>query len=301
MANLHDLKRRITSVQKTKKITQALNMVSAAKFRKAQGAVLNARPYEKNLKLMIRDVFERTPQEIEHEYFKERTKGKTLLVVIAADSGLCGGFNASIIKKTNRYLAENSNQEIDLFLIGSKAVKYYLRHNSEFVKYHYENVFDKFEYHDAVHYADQLVDLYLQNDFKEIVIIYNEFKSAITQNVIDEKYLPVLMDEIIGSEKDYKKDKCTDENEGKECLSNYIYEPSQQSVLDKIIKHFLHYKIYRTLVESYASEQGARMTAMDSATENAIEVIDMLALKYNRERQAKITAEIAEIIGGSMS
>ncbi len=292
MAGLHDLKRRITSVQKTKKITQALNMVAASKFRRAQTAILSARPYEQNLRNMLADILKRKTSKTEHLYFKERTTGKTLLVVISADKGLCGGFNTSIFKKTVNYLQNHQQQETELYVLGNKAVKFLTKNFPDRVKYAYRDVLDKIEYARAIEYADELVNIYLNENIKEIVFIYNEYKSAIAQNVVMEQFLPI--DGNIFEQPTEKKEPAV-------YLSPYIYEPDLSAVLDRIAGHFIRYKMFRIMTESFAAEQGARMTAMDAATENAKEVIAELELKYNRERQARITAEIAEIIAGAVS
>lgn len=291
MAGLYDLKRRINSVQKTRKITQALNMVSASKFRHARAAILSARPYEQNLQVMLSDIFKRNVLELDHLYLKERSAGRTLLVIISADKGLCGGFNSSVFKRGSSYLQENKEKKIELYVIGNKAVKFFSKNFPEQVKYTQRDSLDKIEYSQAIAYAEELVELYKKEDIKEIVFIYNEYKSVITQNVIEEKFLPIDVNLFKGAEQQ--------EDKKDIILSNYIYEPNLTNVLDKIAGHFIHYKMYRILAESFAAEQGARMTAMDTATENAKDVIAELELTYNRERQGRITAEIAEIIAGA--
>jgi F-type H+-transporting ATPase subunit gamma len=284
MANLKSIKKRIVSVKNTRQITKAMKMVSAAKLRRAQENVVAARPYAGKLA----EVLERLAQSQESDaspLMTKRETGRALLVVVTSDRGLCGGFNANLIKAAERFIRERSGEfkEISLMTIGRKGYEF-LR-NRHTVRKHHGNIFSTLSYQTAALVARELVEGYLADEYDQVFIIYNAFKSVMTQDITLEQLLPV-----------------TPKNaESEEQATEYIYEPSKAALLDELLPKHIEVQVFKSLLESLASEHGARMTAMDAASKNATEMIGKLTLIYNRARQAAITTELMEIISGAES
>ena len=284
MANLKSIKKRIVSVKNTRQITAAMKMVSAAKLRRAQENVVAARPYAGKLA----EVLERLAQSQESDaspLMVKRDTGRALLVVVTSDRGLCGGFNANLSKAAERFIKERSGEfkELSLMTIGRKGYEF-LR-NRHTVRKHHGNIFSTLSYQTAALIAAEIVEGYLAEEYDEVYVIYNAFKSVMTQDITLEQLLPVT----------------PKGGEAEEQTTQYIYEPSKSALLDELLPKHIEVQVFKSLLESLASEHGARMTAMDSASKNATEMIGKLTLIYNRARQAAITTELMEIISGSES
>jgi len=290
MASLKDIRSRIDSTKNTQKITSALKLVSAAKLRRAQENIVNVRPYAKSLLTLIADVAE--TQKIQHKLLEKNEKPKAVLyVVIASDRGLCGGFNNSIAKFTEQVLAEKKStyEKMDFIFIGKRVKDYFARR--KVVPMDSIIGLDKdISYELATDVAKKLIDAFESGEFDEIQIVYNEFKSAISQEVVCERLLPI----------DTSKVNSFDQQGDKQNFAkDLIFEPSPQEIIEVLLKKHFTVQIYRCMSESVASEHGARMTAMESSTKNAGELIKKLNTTYNKLRQASITNELIEITSGA--
>jgi|SRR6185369_9208512 len=284
MANLKSIKKRIVSVKNTRQITAAMKMVSAAKLRRAQENVVAARPYAGKLA----EVLERLAQSQESDaspLMVKRDGSRALLIVVTSDRGLCGGFNANLSKAAERFIKERSAEfsELSLMTIGRKGYEF-LR-NRHTVRKHHGNIFSTLSYQTAALIAAEVIEGYLAEEYDEVYVIYNAFKSVMTQDITLEQLLPVTPKAEVAEEQN----------------TQYIYEPSKAALLDELLPKHIEVQIFKSLLESLASEHGARMTAMDSASKNATEMIGKLTLIYNRARQAAITTELMEIISGAES
>ncbi len=283
MATLREIRNRISSVTSTQQITKAMKKVAAAKLRRAQENILAFRPYSYKLRDLIGHLITLSEDLHNIPLLEKRPVENVLLVVVTSDRGLCGAFNGNIIRHAILRIAEYSNREISVFTVGRKATEFFEKRDYV-VQSQKVNLFNHLKFEDATDISSQLVSLYLDGTFDRIEIIYNEFKSAIQQNLIVEQFLPFVADE-----------------EMLKSVSkiDFIYEPDKASILNHLIPKHLNVQVWRTLLESNAAEQGARMTAMESATDNAQEMIEKLTVFYNRSRQAAITTEISEIVSGS--
>ncbi len=290
MSNLREIKKRIVSVKKTRSITSALKMVAAAKFRKAQMLALQIRPYSFKIEELAKDIAKRT--DIKHDFFTINENKKICIVVVTADRGLCGGFNTNLIRTAVNVVQENQSKgfEVDIFTIGSKGYNFFKARDYSICDQEI-GVFDKLNINNAKLIGDKIRNLFVENQYNQIKIVYNQFKSAV-QTIIDDKVLlPLSKQEIIEE---------TNKNEPEvEEFSDYIYEPTAERVVDEILNKYIDNELYHILLESNAAEQGSRMTAMDAATDNANNVIEDLTLQYNKARQADITKELSEIVGGA--
>lgn len=281
MASLKDLKNRINSVQKTEQITSAMRMVAAAKLRRAQSDIIAARPYAIKANDVLISLVTRTNPDM-HPLLRVREPKKGVLVVIASDRGLCGSFNQNVFRRAESFIKENQSryEELSLVLIGKRSGDFFKRKDVNIRK---SIVIGNPSYELASDIGDDLIEGYINEEFDELTIIFNEFKSAMTQVLHEDRVLPVERiesdDEMINVE--------------------YLYEPSEDVLLDTLLPMSLKIFFYRALLESAASEHGARMTAMESASGNAAEMIDKLSIKYNRARQAAITTELMEVVGGA--
>ena len=279
MANIRDIKVRIESVKNTKQITNAMKMVAAAKLRKAQDRIIKARPYADYINTMIRTLQFKNKNS-QHPLFEENPSDeKKALVVVTSDRGLCGSFNSSIIRTTMKHLSENTNY--DIICIGKKGLEHLKKRNTTILN-SYVNLFNEMDFSISKNVATEIIDLFINQKYDKIDILYNEFKSAIQQNIVIKQLLPIVPIED------------TDIAE-----MDYLYEPDEMHVMGELGRKYIDVEIWRIFLESSAAEQGARMTAMDSATDNASDLIDKLTLKYNRARQAGITTEIIEISSGA--
>jgi F-type H+-transporting ATPase subunit gamma len=280
MANLQEIRRRIVSVKSTQKITRAMKMVAAAKLRRAQESLLNTRPYALHMRAITAGLVASADRK-SHPLLACRTGGRVRLVVVTSDRGLCGGFNAGIVHETMKQVETTfSGRSVALTIVGRKGVELFRRRNLP-VHNEYLGVFEKFSVSAGVRIVDELVDSFLEGGFNEVHCLYNEFKSAVSQRITVEKLLPY------------------DPEESDQAAPNWIFEPSEDAVLLRLLRANLYAQMHRILHESAASEQGARMSAMDSATKNAGDVLQRLSLEYNRARQDAITSEVVEIISGA--
>jgi len=287
MATLRDIRRRINSVKSTQQITRAMKLVAAAKLRRAQGRIMEARPYSYKMGEVLSDLALRTPREL-HPLLASREAGtrRKLLVVISGDRGLCGAFNSNIIRRSLEFLrAHQDDPEISLTLmvVGRKVRDFYRRRGQVTVRSEYANFFDKLAYSHAAQIAQDFTRAYLAEEVDEVHLVYNEFKSVATQRVAMEQLLPIQPAEV---------------PEGKPVVE-FIFEPSPAAVLERLLPKHVEVQVYRALMESLAAEYGARMTAMENATKNASEMIDLLTLQFNKARQERITKELLEIVGGA--
>lgn len=283
MATLRDIRRRITSIQNTQQITKAMKMVAAAKLRRAQESIIEARPYATKLRDVLGSLSLRTDPRA-HPLLVRREVSKVELMPISSDRGLCGGFNQNVFRVAERFIRENQEiyESIALSIVGRKALEYFSRRNYAIHK-DYINIFRMLTYETASAIAAEVIESYTTGLFDEIYLVYNEFRSAISQRPVLVKLLPI---DPIPVEPGY-------------VITSYIYEPNEEEILETLLPRYVEYEMYRAFLESQASEQGARMTAMDSATNNAQEMLEKLTLHYNRVRQAAITKELMDIIGGA--
>lgn len=289
MATLREIRRRIGAVKSTQKITKAMKMVAAAKLRRAQENILSARPYAYKLGSLIKHLA-LNPEAQQNPLIRIREVKKTLFVVVTADRSLCGAFNANIIRRVVQMLNEDFREaraegRIEMFTVGRKGDEFFTKRNYP-VKRRFTNVFHHLEFSTAHDIIDACVVEYNEGRADEVFVVYNEFKSALQQNLVLEKLLPVEPEKV--------------EADGRYLgETDYIYEPSQYEIINTLVPRHLSVQMWRILLESFAAEMGARMTAMDSATENAGELMQDLTLYYNRARQAAITKEILEVVSGA--
>ncbi|AJF07687.1 ATP synthase F1 subunit gamma [Geoalkalibacter subterraneus] len=286
MANLKEIKKRIGTVKNTRQITKAMKMVSAAKLRRAQDAVVAARPYADKMSNVLASLAMREDSE-SHPLLLQREKKRALVVLMTADRGLCGGFNANISKTAERFIRKNEEdfEQVDLMIIGRKGNEYLKRRpGMNIVKVH-ENIMGSVSYSTAALLGQEIVNQYQEETYDVVYLAYNAFRSAISQEPTLTQVLPVVPRETVGEE----------------TVTDYLYEPHRSEVLEQLLPKNVEVQIFRALLESVASEHGARMSAMDSASKNASEMIGRLTLQYNRARQAAITKELMEIISGAES
>lgn len=281
MPNLQDIRRRIGSVKSTQKITKAMKMVAAAKLRRAQEAIMNARPYAYHMRDLTASLAARADRE-SHALLRVGEGSKIGVIVVTSDRGLCGSFNTNIVNETMRMLRERfPGKEVELTVAGRKGVEA-LRRRPCTIRATHIGAYEKFSVNAASRIIDDVVAEFVNGNTSEVYCLYNEFKSAISQRVTLERMLPYEPPE---------QDSASE--------INYIYEPNAREILFALLVRNIQVQMYRILLESAASEQGARMTAMDSATNNAGDVIDRLTLKYNRARQDAITSEVVEVVSGA--
>lgn len=289
MATLREIRRRVQSVKNIEKITKAMKMVAAVKFRKAQENVLAARPYAKKIGEIIRNLIP-TVENLDNELCEDREIRKLCVMVVTADRGMAGSFNTNLIKEAQnlvnaKYSEFYKSNNLFLITVGKKAFDHFSRKNFD-IYAKYNGVFDKLEFVNARNIVNDVIAGYKEKKIDRVVIIYNEFKSVIQSKIIEEQFLPIVSLHSEGKKTEKE-------------VANFIYEPSSMELIDYLLPKHLNTQIWRILLESYASEQAARMTAMDSATNNANELIDSLQLIYNKARQAGITKEILEVVGGA--
>lgn len=286
MASLRDIRKRIKTVKNTRQITKAMKMVAAAKLRKAQEAIVNARPYATTLDAMTSALMGRAePGELSHPLLTTREPKKIEVLVLTSDRGLAGGFNANVNRRVLRFVQEAQTKyaEVHVTCIGRKGAEF-LRGKGVTVRKDWPGLLNKVSYATVAEAAEELAGRFLSGEVDAVYLAYNEFLSAIAQQV---KLTPLLPFETPAA----------DTKAG--AKSEYKYEPNQQAVLDALVPKALNTKVYRAILESIASEHGARMTAMENATKNAGEMIGKLTLFYNRTRQAAITKELMEIVSGA--
>jgi len=286
MATLRDIKRRIIGVKNTQKITKAMKMVSAAKLRRAQSRIVNARPYTNIISEMLSNLA--TEEDMAtNPFFIQKEVKNVAVVVVTADRGLCGAFNNNIIREATRYIDEEINAEglnAFVYCVGKKSADYFSRRNYNVIEKDI-GLFSSLDYSSALNISDNLVSEFSKETYDKVVVIYNEFISMIRQKIQVQQFLPIP---VLSSSEEKQVQQ-----------PNYIFEPDSRSIFNYLIPKLLKAQVWRSLLESNAAELGARMTAMDNATTNAQEMIRSLNLTYNKERQAAITKEILEIVSGA--
>lgn len=285
MPSLKAIRKRIGSVKNTRKITRAMKLVAAAKLRRAQDNIIAARPYAQALASVVSELAEVAGTDA-HPLFEDRKGNKIAIVAFTSDRGLAGAFNANVVKKVEAFVANElpADSEVSLRLIGRKANQYFSRRNANITSFDPAPT-SATALQVAGETANRIVDDFLAKKVDRVLVVYNEFKSAISQTVVIKQVLPVVPDKADGG--------------GAGSSVDYTYEPGKEELLARLVPLFIQIGLYRAALESIAGEFGARMSAMESATKNAGEMIAKLTLQYNRARQASITKELLEIIGGA--
>ncbi len=281
MPALIDIRRRIRSVKSTQQITKAMKMVSAAKLRRAQEAMFAARPYARKMLEVLNSLASRANPEA-HPLLQDRGHGRVLLVVVTGDKGLCGAFNANIIRTAARFVAEQPPGRVELALVGRKGRDFFRRRAIK-VRTEQVGVFAALRYATARDLAAQLIDAFTRAEVDQVFLVYNEFKSVIQQRIVIDRLLPIERHAL----------------RPQESHLDHLYEPSPAEIFSRILPKHVEVQVWRALLESAAAEHGARMTAMDAATNNATEMIERLTLHMNKVRQAAITKEIIEVVSGA--
>ncbi|HXC72718.1 MAG TPA: ATP synthase F1 subunit gamma [Pyrinomonadaceae bacterium] len=292
MPNLLEIRRRLKSVKNTQQITKAMKMVSAARLRRAQDRVVAARPFAIKMTEVLGELAKRTDEDFHHPLLDLRGDERYLLVLITADKGLCGAFNTNLTKAAQAFMRDNSDKKIEIMAVGRKGRDFFRNRRaviaSEFIGL---TAKARLEFSDALEVAQSVIKTYTEDEeIDKVFIIYNEFKSVLSQRVVLEQLLPVSRAK-------------TEEPEAKSqqpvTLIDYVYEQPPEEIFSTLLPRLIETQVFRALLESVASEHGARMTAMDSASKNASELIDSLTLNMNRIRQAAITNEIIEVVSGA--
>jgi len=298
--NLKDIRKRIESVENTKKITRAMKMVATAKLRRAEERVDASRPYANQLRRVIARLVDRVDEHT-HPLLEQRELPDNILVfVVSTNRGLCGSFNANLFREVREFResAEVANRNIDVAIMGDKARVHYNRQETEVVR-EYDDVIGNVSYEVARDVAQDGIDWFLEEEYDAVYIAYNEFISAIQYEQRIEPMLPLSVETLLTEFGTGEKEPRELEEGDSKAVSEYIYEPDEQALLAYVLPRYLEVQMLQALLESAAAEQGARMTAMDNATENAEEMIEDLTLEFNRARQAAITTEIMEIVSGA--
>jgi F-type H+-transporting ATPase subunit gamma len=280
LATLRIIKRRINSIRGTQQITNAMNMVAAAKLRRAQENIIKARPYAYKMINVLNDISAIANRKI-HPLLEQREIKKICFVVVGGDRGLCGGFNNNVFRRAENIYKQHSNLDRSIIVVGKKARDFFRIRKYPMI-FEYVNFYRTLKFSDAQQIVGQIIKLYLEKNLDRVDVVYNEFKSAIRQEVILEQLLPFVPKE-----------------EESKTQVDYLYEPSADKIMDTLLPLHLNVQMWRILLESNAAEQAARMTAMEAATDNAQEMIENLTLLYNKTRQYAITKELSEIVGGA--
>lgn len=281
MATLRDIQRRIRSVQSTQKITRAMKLVAAAKLRRAQERILAARPYASKMAELLGNLVTGTDGAA-HPLLEQREGPRRQIVIVTADKGLAGAFNSNILRRSMDLVRESSAADLTLVVVGRKARDFY-RRRPYTVKRDLIGFWDRLAYSHACELADFFMEQYLSGEVDEVWLIYNEFRSVAVQRPVRVQLLPIPRTEGDGAAE----------------TVDYIYEPGPEEILGELLPRHVRMQVYRALMESAAGEHGARMTAMEAATTNAKEMIEVLTIQYNKARQEKITKELLDIVGGA--
>lgn len=281
MATLQEVKSRINSVQNIQKVTRAMKMVAAAKLKKAQQAIEQTRPYALKINSLLNQLLPDVDRSI-NPLLEVREPEKVGIVVMTADRGLCGAFNSKIIRRTEEEIKKYNPEDVNLICIGKKGRNYFRRREFNIIG-EYIDFFRDLEFTNATSIVDTITNLYVDHGLDRVDVIFNRFKNVIQQIVEVEQFLPLVVEEDTADEP----------------VSEFLLEPNMEDIVNSLVPRHLNVHMWRMLLESNASEQGARRTAMDNATSNAEEMIEDLQMQYNKERQATITREISEIVGGA--
>jgi F-type H+-transporting ATPase subunit gamma len=292
MASLRDIRKRIRSVKNTRQITKAMKMVAAAKLRKAQDAIIAARPYAQMLDQIVSDLAARAGEDgLAHPLLAARPVRRVEVLLLTSDRGLAGGFNSNVIRRASRFLYENSNLESVRFTTVGRKGHDFFRNRGQAIRKDFAGLYARLNYRSAADVAEELTASFLNNEVDAVYVIFNEFQSAISQKVVLQQVLPL---QAFGATP-----APGGATSAATSLVDFKYEPDRQAVLDRLVPQAVSIKVYRALLESVASEHGARMSSMENATSNATEMIAQLSLTYNRTRQAVITKELMEIVSGA--
>lgn len=281
MATLREVKNRISSVKNIKQVTRAMKMVAAAKLQKAQQSIEQARPYAYKINNVLTQLLPQVDRSM-NPLLEVREPEAIGLVIVTADRGLCGAFNSRIIRQAEKEIDKYNPDQINLICIGKKGLNYFRRREYTIIG-EYVDFFKELDFTNATSIVDVIVDLYVSEGLDRVEVLYNEFKNVIQQDVVVEQFLPLVIQE----------------SEAQESIDEFLFEPSEEVIVDSLVPRHLNVQMWRMLLESNAAEQAARRTAMDNATSNAEEMIEDLQMQYNKARQAAITKEISEIVGGA--
>ena len=290
MANLKEIRERKASVASTRQITSAMKMVSAAKLKRAQDAIVQFRPYANKLQEILGSVGDSMKDDEDNLYASQREEEKILLVLVSSNRGLCGAFNANAIKATvHRALTQYDSQmmarKVHFVAIGKKGCEFLQKKGYEVI-YDGSELFDDLSFDNVAALAEEIMKLFTEGEYDRVDLVYNAFKNAGTQVLTEEQFLPIKVDDLSG-------------DEAPAANADYIFEPSKEYIVEELIPRSLKLQFYKAILDSHAAEHGARMTAMHKATDNATELIKELGLQFNKARQAAITNEILEIVGGA--
>ncbi len=283
MATLRDIQRRIKSVQSTQKITRAMKLVAAAKLRRAQERIVAARPYAGKMAELLGNLVSGADGDT-HPLLEQREGPRRQIVIITADKGLAGAFNSNVIRRSLEFVRTSNTTEVTLVVVGRKARDFYRRRDYT-IRRDMIGFWDRLAFSHAQELADYFMQQYLDNEVDEVHLMYNEFRSVASQRPVRQQLLPIPK-------------AAEGEGEAAEAV-DYIYEPSPAAILGDLLPRHVRMQVYRALMESLAGEYGARMTAMEAATKNAKEMIEVLTIQYNKARQEKITKELLDIVGGA--
>lgn len=282
MPNLKEIRSRITSVGSTMQITSAMKMVSAAKLKRAQDAITQMRPYSNKLTDLLQSLSSSLDGSENNQYSNTREVKKLLIVSITSNRGLCGGFNSYIIKSVRSIIErQNKNTNVEILSIGKKSSEHFAKNGYKIFSIH-DEIYNDLTFENISKIAETIIKKFLSKEFDKVVLVYNQFKNAATQIIMNENYLPI--------------DNAAEE---KTQTADYIFEPNQNKIVKELIPKSLKTQLFKAVLDSHAAEHGARMTAMHKATDNAAELKKDLTLTYNKARQAAITGEILEIVGGA--
>lgn len=294
-ANLKEVRERISSVINTQKSTRAMKMVSASKLRRAQDAITRLRPYSEKLDHIMRNILSNMDQDVNNNFSSTKDPEKILIVLITSSRGLAGAFNSNLIKQAvhlvrNKYTEQVSQGQVELLSIGKKGADYFRKNFPDIpMNTDYMNLFENLDYQNLMRVSQELMDRFLADDTDRIDVVYSKFKNAGVQIPSASRFLPVRKESGIGNHQG--------ETDGG-YRADYIFEPDQETVLEQLIPSILHIKFQKYILDTHAAEHGARMTAMDQATENADDMLKELKISFNKARQEAITNEISEIVGG---
>lgn len=285
---LKEVRNRIKSVQSTQQITKAMKMVSAAKLRRAQDAIVQMRPYALKLQEMLQNIVSNSDSDIEMALAAERPVEKVLMVVITSDRGLCGGYNSNLIKLARqtireKYAGQNARGHVEVLPIGKKGYEHFVK-NGYKVNDRFWHLFADLRFEQVQAAADIALNGFVSGQYDAVEIVYSEFKNAATQRFVVEPFLPIPK---------------VENKEGRQAKADFIFEPEKQTLIAELMPKILHTQFFKAVLDAHASEHGARMTAMDKASENANELLKSLKISYNRARQAAITTELTEIVSGA--
>ncbi len=284
MASLKDIRQRIGAVKNIQKVTNAMKMVAAARLRKSQQNMEQARPYARRINEVLEHLLPSIDRSL-NPLLEVRESDKVGFVIITADRGLCGGFNSNIIRAATALIDEYGKDEVSLICVGKKARGHFIKRGYNVIG-EYTDFWNQLNFSHAASIVEQVTHLYLENNLDKVFLIYNEFKNVVRQEVITQQFLPLLLSE-------------TDDEQSQAEIGEFLFEPSEEKIVNSLVPRHLNVQVWQALLESNAAEQAARMNAMGNATENASEMISTLTLDYNKARQATITKELLEIVSGA--